>query len=42
MHHFYDSPGEVRSLRLSFSTVTAAEIELGLDRLASLLSGELG
>jgi (S)-3,5-dihydroxyphenylglycine transaminase len=41
LHHFYDSPGEVRSLRLSFSTVTAAEIELGLDRLAALLSGEL-
>lgn len=41
MHHFYDSPGEVRSLRLSCSTVTAADIELGLDRLAALLSGEL-
>lgn len=42
MHHFYDSPGEVRSLRLSCSTVTAADIELGLDRLAALLSEELG
>jgi (S)-3,5-dihydroxyphenylglycine transaminase len=41
MHHFYDAPGEVRSLRLSCSTVTAADIELGLDRLAALLTGEL-
>lgn len=41
MHHFYDAPGEVRSLRLSCSTVTAADIELGLDRLAALLAGEL-
>ncbi len=40
MHHFYDSPGEVRSLRLSCSTVTAADIERGLDRLAALLTGE--
>jgi (S)-3,5-dihydroxyphenylglycine transaminase len=37
MHHFYDAPGEVRSLRLSCSTVTEAEIDLGLDRLAALL-----
>lgn len=37
MHHFYDAPGEVRSLRLSCSTVTAADIDLGLDRLAALL-----
>jgi (S)-3,5-dihydroxyphenylglycine transaminase len=41
MHHFYDAPGEVRSLRLSFSTVTAADVELGLDRLAALLRDEL-
>jgi (S)-3,5-dihydroxyphenylglycine transaminase len=42
MHHFYGSPGEVRSLRLSCSTVTAADIEVGLDRLAALLADELG
>jgi (S)-3,5-dihydroxyphenylglycine transaminase len=42
MHHFYDGSGtRVRSLRLSCSTVTAAEIELGLDRLAALLTDEL-
>ncbi|MGH3759444.1 PLP-dependent aminotransferase family protein [Actinophytocola sp.] len=41
MHHFYDGAGEVRSLRLSCSTVTAADIELGLDRLAALVSDEL-
>lgn len=41
MHYFYDAPGEVRSLRLSCSTVTAADIELGLDRLAALLTEEL-
>jgi (S)-3,5-dihydroxyphenylglycine transaminase len=41
MHHFYDAPGEVRSLRLSCSTVTAADIDLGLDRLAALLTDEL-
>jgi (S)-3,5-dihydroxyphenylglycine transaminase len=41
MYHFYDSPGEVASLRLSCSTVTPAEIDLGLDRLAALLTDEL-
>ncbi len=43
MHHFYDGADarEVRSLRLSCSTVTAAEIEVGLDRLAALLTDEL-
>jgi (S)-3,5-dihydroxyphenylglycine transaminase len=41
MHHFYAAAGDVRSLRLSCSTVTAADIDLGLDRLAALVSDEL-
>jgi (S)-3,5-dihydroxyphenylglycine transaminase len=42
MHHFYDGVADVRSLRLSCSTVTTEQIELGLDRLAALLVDELG
>jgi (S)-3,5-dihydroxyphenylglycine transaminase len=44
MHHFYDTGADgagVRSLRLSCSTVTGTEIEVGLDRLAALLADEL-
>jgi len=41
MHHFYAAAGDVRSLRLSCSTVTAADIDLGLDRLAALVTDEL-
>jgi (S)-3,5-dihydroxyphenylglycine transaminase len=42
MRHFYDGPGAaVRALRLSCSTVTAAEIDAGLDRLAALVHDEL-
>jgi (S)-3,5-dihydroxyphenylglycine transaminase len=41
MHHFYQGQTEVRSLRLSCSTVTAADIDLGLDRLAALVTDVL-
>ncbi|TDV49723.1 PLP-dependent aminotransferase family protein [Actinophytocola oryzae] len=41
MHHFYDDGAEVRALRLSCSTVPAAGIEAGLDRLAALVDDEL-
>jgi (S)-3,5-dihydroxyphenylglycine transaminase len=37
MHHFYTAGSAVSSLRLSCSVVTPAQIELGLDRLASLI-----
>jgi (S)-3,5-dihydroxyphenylglycine transaminase len=43
MRHFYDNDNDgVRALRLSCSTVTAAEIDTGLDRLAALVNDELG
>jgi (S)-3,5-dihydroxyphenylglycine transaminase len=41
MHHFYDDSVAVQALRLSCSTVTAEQIDLGLDRLAALVNDEL-
>ncbi len=41
MRHFYDDGAAVRALRLSCSTVTATEIDAGLDRLAALVGDEL-
>lgn len=41
MHHFYDDGAPVRALRLSCSTVTLEQIDLGLDRLAALINDEL-
>jgi (S)-3,5-dihydroxyphenylglycine transaminase len=38
MGHFYDRTTEVRALRLSCSAVTPAEIDLGLDRLATFIT----
>lgn len=45
MHHFYDTGADhrdgVRALRLSCSAVTPEQIDLGLDRLARLITDEL-
>jgi len=45
MHHFYDTFAEsrdgARSLRLSYSAVTLAQIDLGVTRLARFLNDEL-
>ncbi|MEO9239168.1 MAG: aminotransferase class I/II-fold pyridoxal phosphate-dependent enzyme, partial [Jatrophihabitantaceae bacterium] len=41
MHHFYEAGAAVNSLRLSCATVTAEQIELGLDRLAALIADQL-
>jgi (S)-3,5-dihydroxyphenylglycine transaminase len=41
MHHFYEPGAVVNALRLSCSTVTPAQIETGLDRLAMLINDEL-
>jgi (S)-3,5-dihydroxyphenylglycine transaminase len=41
MHHFYEPGVPVHALRLSCSTVTADQIELGLDRVASLINDQL-
>ncbi|MFD1045044.1 aminotransferase class I/II-fold pyridoxal phosphate-dependent enzyme [Kibdelosporangium lantanae] len=41
MHHFYDTTGGTRSLRLSCSVVTPEQIDVGLDRLAHLVNDEL-
>ena len=41
MAHFYDDGARVAALRLSVSAVTPEQIELGLDRLAALLTDEL-
>ncbi|MCE6996427.1 PLP-dependent aminotransferase family protein [Saccharothrix sp. S26] len=38
MGHFYDSVTDVRSLRLSCSAVSGAQIDLGLDRLRKLIN----
>ncbi|WBB76295.1 PLP-dependent aminotransferase family protein [Micromonospora sp. WMMD1128] len=38
MAHFYDAGTPVRALRLSVSAVTPAQIDLGLDRLAALVT----
>lgn len=45
MHHFYDTGGHgrngMRSLRLSCSVLTLAQIDTGLDRLCRLITDEL-
>lgn len=41
MHHFYEPGVEVNALRLSCSTVTPQQIEIGLDRVARLINDEL-
>ncbi|PZF89340.1 PLP-dependent aminotransferase family protein [Micromonospora deserti] len=41
MAHFYDDSAPVDALRLSVSAVTPEQIDLGLDRLASLVADEL-
>jgi (S)-3,5-dihydroxyphenylglycine transaminase len=41
MHHFYEPGAEVNALRLSCSTVTPAQIETGLDRVARLVDDQL-
>ncbi|NJP30931.1 PLP-dependent aminotransferase family protein [Micromonospora sp. HSS6-12] len=40
MAHFYDDGAPVHALRLSVSAVTPAEIDVGLDRLAALVTDE--
>jgi len=43
MRHFYDDGrAAVRALRLSCSTVTAEQIDTGIDRLAALINHQLG
>jgi (S)-3,5-dihydroxyphenylglycine transaminase len=42
MRHFYDGGAAVRALRLSCSTVTADQIDAGIDRLAALINNQLG
>ncbi|HEX5400839.1 MAG TPA: PLP-dependent aminotransferase family protein [Pseudonocardiaceae bacterium] len=42
MYHFYGGCGGARQLRLSFSVVTADEIDTGIERLAALVADELG
>ncbi len=41
MAHFYDDRATVDALRLSVSAVTPEQIDLGLDRLAALITDEL-
>lgn len=41
MAHFYDDTAPVRALRLSVSAVTPEQIDVGLDRLAALVSDVL-
>ena len=41
MHHFYEAGAAVNSLRLSCSSVTPEQIDLGLDRLAALITDRL-
>jgi (S)-3,5-dihydroxyphenylglycine transaminase len=41
MHHFYDAGTAVRALRLSCSTVTGAQIDAGIERVAALISDRL-
>ena len=41
MHHFYEPGVRVNALRLSCSTVTPEQIELGLDRVARLINDQL-
>ncbi|WP_433121179.1 aminotransferase class I/II-fold pyridoxal phosphate-dependent enzyme [Micromonospora sp. CA-246542] len=41
MAHFYDDTAPVRALRLSVSAVTPEQIDVGLDRLAALVTDEL-
>jgi (S)-3,5-dihydroxyphenylglycine transaminase len=40
MHHFYGDGTPRRQIRLSFSHLTPAEIETGLDRLADFIAGQ--
>ncbi|MBV9823778.1 MAG: PLP-dependent aminotransferase family protein, partial [Actinobacteria bacterium] len=42
MHHFYEPGVPVHALRLSCSTVSSEQIEAGLDRVARLITDELG
>jgi (S)-3,5-dihydroxyphenylglycine transaminase len=41
MRHFYGNGAATRTLRLSCSTVTARQIEVGIDRLAQLINDQL-
>lgn len=41
MHHFYEPGTPVNALRLSCSTVTPQQIEIGLDRVARLINDQL-
>ncbi|MEV4120226.1 PLP-dependent aminotransferase family protein [Micromonospora sp. NPDC049645] len=41
MAHFYDDTAPVRALRLSVSAVTPEQIDVGLDRLAALITDRL-
>jgi (S)-3,5-dihydroxyphenylglycine transaminase len=41
MHHFYEPGVPVNALRLSCSTVTPEQIEIGLDRVARLINDQL-
>ncbi|MEO6500995.1 MAG: PLP-dependent aminotransferase family protein [Jatrophihabitantaceae bacterium] len=41
MHHFYEPGVPVNALRLSCSTVTPQQIEIGLDRVARLINDQL-
>jgi (S)-3,5-dihydroxyphenylglycine transaminase len=41
MHHFYDGDTPIHALRLSCSSVTPAQIEAALDRLAALIKDHL-
>jgi len=41
MAHFYDDTAPVRALRLSVSAVTPEQIDVGLDRLAALITDEV-
>ncbi|MFJ1608831.1 PLP-dependent aminotransferase family protein [Streptomyces sp. NPDC088253] len=41
MSHFYDGAGGEHQLRLSVSAVTARQIDLGLDRLAALITDRI-
>jgi (S)-3,5-dihydroxyphenylglycine transaminase len=41
MSHFYDGGAPTNSLRLSCSSVTAAQLDAGLNRLAALIHDHL-
>lgn len=42
MYHFYAGTGGLRQLRLSYSVLTAQDIDVGLDRLAALVEARSG